>query len=81
VRSALSWCRDIIYTYTGPILIAVNPFKSLPLYTDRELELYRNEGQAKATRLAGQAAAPADDVNLAPHIFVVADSAFRAMIA
>lgn len=35
------WCRDIIYTYTGPILIAVNPFKRLPLYTDHSLDAYR----------------------------------------
>ena len=24
---------DVIYTATGPILIAVNPFKAMPLYT------------------------------------------------
>lgn len=34
--------RDVIYTYTGPILLAVNPFKSLPsLYTPETLALYR----------------------------------------
>eukprot|EP01031_Cornospumella_fuschlensis_P034491 gene34491-41759_t len=27
-----------IYTYTGPILIALNPFKSLPLYSSETLE-------------------------------------------
>jgi len=33
-----------IYTFTGPILIAVNPFKSVPLYTDRILETYFETG-------------------------------------
>eukprot|EP00567_Pseudictyota_dubia_P013298 CAMPEP_0197441594 /NCGR_PEP_ID=MMETSP1175-20131217/7837_1 /TAXON_ID=1003142 /ORGANISM="Triceratium dubium, Strain CCMP147" /LENGTH=144 /DNA_ID=CAMNT_0042971901 /DNA_START=421 /DNA_END=851 /DNA_ORIENTATION=+ len=33
-----------IYTWTGPVLIAVNPFQRLPLYTNEILESYRREG-------------------------------------
>jgi hypothetical protein len=31
---SLRFAHNIIYTYTGPILLAVNPFKSLPLYSE-----------------------------------------------
>jgi len=33
-----------IYTWTGPVLIAVNPFQRLPLYSDEILNSYRSEG-------------------------------------
>ena len=31
----MRFCHDIIYTSTGPILIAVNPFKAVSLYTEQ----------------------------------------------
>lgn len=33
--------RNTIYTYTGPILLAVNPFKAVDLYTDKLLKAYK----------------------------------------
>lgn len=33
--------KDLIYTYTGPILIAVNPFKTLDIYSERVVQQYR----------------------------------------
>ena len=41
----LRYDSDIIYTSTGPILIAINPFKAMPLYTAEMMEAYRRQGE------------------------------------
>jgi myosin-5 len=62
-----------IYTYTGPILIAVNPFKRVPLYTPQILELYYNHGLLKSQNIENSTALP-------PHVYAIADSAYRDMM-
>ncbi|XP_004694932.1 PREDICTED: unconventional myosin-VIIb [Condylura cristata] len=52
--------QNKIYTYTGSILVAVNPFQALPLYTLEQVQLYYN-------RHVGE---------MPPHIFAIADNCY-----
>lgn len=50
----LRYDSDIIYTATGPILIAINPFKGMEyLYSDEIMERYRVEGERGGGSSAG----------------------------
>ncbi|KAI4895296.1 hypothetical protein NFI96_011136 [Prochilodus magdalenae] len=51
-------------TYIGPVLISVNPFKQLPYFTDREVELYQGAAQYENP----------------PHIYALADNMYRNMM-
>ncbi|KTF75500.1 hypothetical protein cypCar_00016302 [Cyprinus carpio] len=55
---------DFIFTYIGPVLISVNPFKQLPYFTDREIELYQGAAQYENP----------------PHIYALADNMYRNMM-
>jgi len=66
--------RGKIYTWTGPVLIAVNPFQRLPLYTDEILEIYRRDGLLSAQGLQSGS-------ELEPHVFAIADRSYRQMMS
>uniref|UniRef100_A0A8C8SYY1 Myosin IE n=1 Tax=Pelusios castaneus TaxID=367368 RepID=A0A8C8SYY1_9SAUR len=55
---------DYIFTYIGPVLISVNPFKQLPYFTDREIDLYQGAAQYENP----------------PHIYALADNMYRNML-
>ncbi|XP_026218983.1 myosin-IIIa isoform X1 [Anabas testudineus] len=57
--------RDQIYTYVGDILIAVNPFHKMEIYTPQHTKVYIG-----AKRTANP-----------PHIFAVADIAYQSMVS
>lgn len=65
---------DLIYTGVGPILLAVNPFKRVKLYTDEILAAYRQDGERRHYD-------PEYDGTLAPHVYAIADKAYRNMTA
>ncbi|XP_072911410.1 myosin-IIIa [Hemitrygon akajei] len=58
------YSKEQIYTYVGDILIAVNPFQTLDIYSSEHSKLY-----VGAKLIANP-----------PHIFAVADIAYQAMI-
>ena len=57
------YSEGAIYTYTGTILIALNPWRELSLYSEEQLARYRDQPLG----------------SMPPHLFAVADSAFRGM--
>jgi myosin heavy subunit len=61
----LRFGADSIYTYTGSILMALNPYKQLPLYGAEAIEQYRGRPRGSNP----------------PHVYAMADRAHRALTA
>ncbi|KAM9816748.1 unconventional myosin-Ie isoform 2-T2 [Neosynchiropus ocellatus] len=55
---------DYIFTYIGPVLISVNPFKQMPYFGEKEIEMYQGAAQYENP----------------PHIYALADNMYRNMM-
>jgi len=53
-----------VQTNVGTILISVNPYKMLPLYTPSVMSAYRSRGSKE----------------MAPHIYTIADDCYNSLI-
>lgn len=60
----LRYNKDVIYTYSGLFLVAINPYKRFPIYTDSVIDIYRGRRRNEVS----------------PHIFAIADGAYRSML-
>ncbi|KAB0401944.1 hypothetical protein E2I00_019358 [Balaenoptera physalus] len=55
--------ENLIYTYIGPVLVSVNPYRDLQIYSRQHMERYRG----------------VSFYEVPPHLFAVADTAYRAL--
>ena len=77
--------RDEIYTSAGPILMSVNPYKTITLpggedlYSEERMLLYRNSASNIAAAVTDS---PSPSVDALPcHLFQVADRAYNSLLA
>ena len=59
-----SWIMCILQTYSGLFCIAINPYRRLPIYTPNVVSKYQGKKKTE----------------MPPHLFSVADNAYRNML-
>jgi hypothetical protein len=63
------YSKGLVYTSTGPVLLALNPFRHLPeLYSDDVMQKYWDKAEKSL------------EEPLPPHVYAIADNSFRSMM-